>query len=197
MRSSSSSNVSGASAVGFRHASAHFLRRQILFVSGNGPGETEGILHMPIAVTPELIGERELDGAASRDRLLKGRVRIRHIHVQDDGPIALRNGRAAKLGETVGEHKHGIADANLSVHQLGAWSGVLADECSVERLLEKFDVLGCAVDRQVRCQRVKARRDRICRFCHNTVIIKPRAATWQGGLSQPKELMYIATYTCV
>src|SRR5438128_709147 len=67
-----------ASTHGLCLALLHFRRRQNFLLSGDGPGETARILHVAVAVAPELIGERESDRASGGDRLREGGVGVRH-----------------------------------------------------------------------------------------------------------------------
>src|SRR5713101_6020305 len=106
------SGVSGAAvpAHGLCLALLHLCRRQIFFVGCDGPGETERILHMAVAVAPELIGKGKGDRASGCDRLLKAGVGIRHVEAENDRPVSFGDRRRAKLRKIVGEHEHGVAD---------------------------------------------------------------------------------------
>src|SRR5262249_60783101 len=74
VNSNSSGAVSAAEGLGL--ALLHLFRRQIFLVSRDGPGEAEGVLHMAIAIPPELIGQRHGDGAAGRNRRLECGVAV-------------------------------------------------------------------------------------------------------------------------
>src|SRR5438046_2646886 len=126
-----------ASAKGLLLALLYFLRRRIFHVRRNGPGEAEGILHVAVAVAPELIGQRKDDRAAGGYGFLEAGVDVRHVQAQHDRPIPLGGRRAAELREMVGEHEHGIADLDCGVHQLAARSRGPADLGCAERLRTK------------------------------------------------------------
>src|SRR5882672_3688623 len=106
------SKVSGAAvpAHGFGLPLLHLRRRQILLVGRDGPGETERILHMAVAVAPELIGKGESDRATGLDRLREAGVGIRHVEAEHHRPVSGGDRRRAKLWKIVGEHEHGVAD---------------------------------------------------------------------------------------
>src|SRR5882672_4175668 len=72
------SKVSGAAvpAHGLGLALLHLRRRQIFLVGRDSPRETERILHMAVAVAPELIGKGKRDRTSGRDCLLEAGVGV-------------------------------------------------------------------------------------------------------------------------
>src|SRR5437867_8157161 len=107
-----------ASAKRLRLALLHLFRRQLLLCGCDGPGETERILHVAVAVAPELIGEWESDHASGVDRLREGGVGVRHVEAEHNRPVSFGDRRRAEFGKIVGEHEHGVADADRGVHEL-------------------------------------------------------------------------------
>src|SRR5262245_11461130 len=99
MRSRSSPEDSGAAAAAecFCLALLNLGRSQIFFVSRDGPRETKRILHLAVAIAPELIGKWERHGAAGSGGFLEDGVGIRHVKIQHHWPISLHDRRAAHL----------------------------------------------------------------------------------------------------
>src|SRR5207245_6724618 len=86
---------------------------------------------------------------ARRQRLLVGGVHVGHVEIGADP-------RRWVFGVGVGEHQHGVSHAYFGMADLSARSGKAIYLVAAERLLEKVDEVGRALDDEVRRERVVA-----------------------------------------
>src|SRR5260370_39663381 len=113
---------SGGAAERLGRARPHLFGCQLFFMRRDRPGEAEWILDLAVAISPELVGEREGDLATRRHRFLKRGVGVWNVTVQHDVPISLRDWRRAEFRKMIGQHEHAIADLDRGVHQVPARS---------------------------------------------------------------------------
>src|SRR5260370_12352169 len=70
---------------------------QLFLMRRDRPGEAKWILDLAVAISPELVGEREGDLATRRHRFLKGGVGVWNVKVHHDRPMSLRDWRRAEF----------------------------------------------------------------------------------------------------
>lgn len=69
-----------------------FRSGQIFLAGGDGPTHSERIAQVPVAVAPELVGDRHGDFATGRDSLRPGCVGVGNVEVEMKRQAALASG---------------------------------------------------------------------------------------------------------
>ena len=117
----------------------------------------ERIDHLAVAVAPECVFQRHLDGGAGIDRPLPHGVGVFHVQVDRHRRALQRTwAAAAVLGKGVGQHEHRVADAQLGVHDLAAGAVHAPDYLGAEGAPVERQRLGRVVAHQVRGNAVES-----------------------------------------
>src|SRR5438270_2056552 len=100
----------------------HLLRRYVFLVCRDRPVMPERVDEFPVAVAPEHVGDGHRDFGAGFDGAVESGIDVGGVDVDGDGRAVecARRARAAgaHVGEFVGEHEPGIAEAQLAVKDL-------------------------------------------------------------------------------
>src|SRR5207253_1007644 len=131
------------------HAALHLLGRDVLDVRADRPRVAPPVGDGRHAIAVELVRRLAPRLPARRQRLLVGGVHVGHVEIGADP-------RRWVFGIGVGEHQHGVSHAYFGMADLSARSGKAIYLVAAERLLEKVDEVGRALDDEVRRERVVA-----------------------------------------
>src|SRR2546426_9905150 len=131
------------------HAALHLLGRDVLDVRADRPRVAPPVGDGRHAIAVELVRRLAPRLPARRQRLLVGGVHVGHVEIGADP-------RRWVFGVGVGEHQHGVSHAYFGMADLSARSGKAIHLVAAERLLEKVDEVGRALDDEVRRERVVA-----------------------------------------
>jgi len=135
------------------------LGRDLFLARGDGPVDSERILHGPVAVAPELVADRHGHFAPGGDRLAPRGVGVRNVQVHDEGHPANGERRLSEFGtKIVGQHHQAVAYLDRGVHQLPARTGRTAKFHGIECTFQEIDVIGRAFHHQVQGERMKTGR---------------------------------------
>ena len=162
----------------FRSAPEHFglafrkfLGCGIFDMRCDSPAKSKRILHVTVAVTPKLIGDRHNDRAAARYGLRKNGIGISNVQMERKWPISLRDRGRAKLWKVIIEHQVGIADADMRMHQFASGFGRSRNFDGVECTFQEIDVLRRPGYSDMRRKRTETFWNRIFCFGHSATIV--------------------------
>src|ERR1700683_836027 len=132
------------------HGCFHLFHRRLVLVSSNRPLVAEGIGQFSVAIAPEHVSHRHLDSRSGLHRALKRRVHIVGINVQSHaGAASALRRQSAHLRKLIAQHQHGVADAQLGMHDFPVRSFHNTFFHGTECLLVELDCAGSIADSHI------------------------------------------------